>query len=32
MGVNFIKQFVAAGLNTGVPLFLYVSSADEDTI
>lgn len=32
MGVNFIKQFVAAGLNTGVPLFLYGSSADEDTI
>jgi len=32
MGVNFIKQFVAAGLNSEVPLFLYGSSADEDTI
>jgi branched-chain amino acid transport system substrate-binding protein len=32
MGINFIKQYLAAGLNKQVPYFVPGYSADEDTI
>jgi len=32
MGINFIKQYASSGLARDTPLFLYGSSADEDTI
>ncbi|MGZ5079134.1 MAG: ABC transporter substrate-binding protein [Usitatibacter sp.] len=32
MGINFIKQYVAAGLNKDIPLFAPGFSADEDVI
>ncbi|HJS30990.1 MAG TPA: ABC transporter substrate-binding protein [Alphaproteobacteria bacterium] len=32
MGINFIKQYVAAGVNKEIPLFTPGFSADEDTI
>ena len=32
MGINFVKQFVAAGLSTGTQLFAPGFSADEDVI
>ena len=32
MGVNFVKQYVASGLNKTVPFFAPGYSADEDTI
>ncbi len=32
MGVNFIKQYGASGLNKSIPLFTSGFSADEDTI
>ena len=32
MGINFIKQYIASGLNKQVPYFVPGYSADEDTI